>query len=177
MILTRQFQFKNKKQNTKIMKFLISEEEKSRILEMHQNATSRQYLMEETIANTQAASFVNEFNRVMVAYKLPTYVAKFIKGADDYHGNIVIYKDGKELVKSPQDFGIAVTANLSPGVQQTKDPLDNYGTKLVDGKLIQFTNSLINVLNTADATVKNQLAAAVRSGVDAVKKQLSPTQK
>ena len=28
------------------MKFLISEEEKSRILEMHQNATSRQYLTE-----------------------------------------------------------------------------------------------------------------------------------
>jgi hypothetical protein len=29
------------------MKFLISEEEKSRILNMHQNATSRQYLMED----------------------------------------------------------------------------------------------------------------------------------
>jgi hypothetical protein len=138
---------------------------------------SKQYLTEQTIANTQAAVFVNEFNRVMTAYKLPTYTAKFVKGADDYHGNIVIYKDGKELVKSPQDFGIAVTANLSPGVQQEKDPLDNYGTTLVDGKLIQFTTSLINVLNTADGAVKNQLGAAVRSGIDAVKKQLSPTQK
>ena len=33
------------------MKFLISEEEKSRILEMHQNATSRQYLTE-SLGNT-----------------------------------------------------------------------------------------------------------------------------
>jgi hypothetical protein len=159
------------------MKFLISEEEKGRILEMHQNATSRQYLMEETISNTLASAFVNEFNRVMTAYKLPSYVAKFIKGADDYHGNIVIYKDGKELAKSPQDFGIAVTANLSPGVQQTKDPLDNYGTQLVDGKLIQFTQTLTNVLNTADAAAKNQLGAAVRSAIDVVKKQLKPVQK
>ena len=137
----------------------------------------RQYLSEQTIASTQAAAFVNEFNRVMTAYKLPAYTAKFVKGADDYHGNIVIYKDGKELAKSPQDFGIAVTANLSPGVQQEKDPLDNYSTKLVDGKLMQFNTSLVNVLNTADAAAKNQLATAVRSGVDAVRKQLSPTQK
>lgn len=138
---------------------------------------SKHLLMEQSIANTQAPAFVNEFNRVMTAYKLPAYTAKFVKGADDYHGNIVIYKDGKELVKSPQDFGIAVTANLSPGVQQEKDPLDNYGTRLVDGKLMQFTESLIKVLSTADATAKNQLSTAVRSGVDAVKKQLSPTQK
>jgi len=33
------------------MKFLISEEEKSRILSMHQNATSRQYLSEQAIYN------------------------------------------------------------------------------------------------------------------------------
>jgi hypothetical protein len=33
------------------MKFLISEEEKSRILEMHQNASSRQYLSEQAIYN------------------------------------------------------------------------------------------------------------------------------
>jgi hypothetical protein len=158
-------------------KFIITEEERSRILGMHQNATSKHYIMEQTIANTHAAAFVNEFNRVMTAYKLPAYTAKFVKGADDYHGNIVIYKDGKELVKSPQDFGIAVTANWSPGVKQEKDPLDNYGTQLVDGKLMQFSTSLINVLNTADAAVKNQLGAAVRSGIDAVKKQLSPTQK
>lgn len=138
---------------------------------------SKHLLMEQSIANTQAPAFVNEFNRVMTAYKLPAYTAKFVKGADDYHGNIVIYKDGKELVKSPQDFGIAVTANLSPGVQQEKDPLDNYTTQLVDGKLTQFGSTLTNVLNTADAAVKNQLGAAVRSGVDAVKKQLSPTQK
>ena len=138
---------------------------------------SKHLLMEQSIANTQAAAFVNEFNRVMTAYKLPAYTAKFVKGADDYHGNIVINKDGKELVKSPQDFGIAVTANLSPGVQQEKDPLDNYGTQLVDGKLTQFSTTLTNVLNTADAAVKNQLGIAVKSGVDAVKKQLSPTQK
>jgi len=134
-------------------------------------------LMEQTIANTQATAFINEFNRVMTAYKMPSYVAKYVKGADDYHGNIVIYKDGKELAKSPQDFGIAVTANLSQGVQQTKDPLDNYGTQIVDGKLTQFGSTLTNVLNTADASAKNQLGAAVRSGIDAVKKQLSPTQK
>jgi hypothetical protein len=138
---------------------------------------SRQYLMEQTIANTQAPVFVNEFNRVMTAYKLPSYVAKFVKGADDYHGNIVIYKDGKELAKSPQDFGIAVTANLSQGVQQTKDPLDNYGTQLVDGKLTQFGQSLERVLGTADAAAKNQLITAVRSAVTAVKNQLKPTQK
>ena len=160
-------------------KLIITEEEKSRILGMHQNATSKHYIMEQSIANTQAAAFVNEFNRVMTAYKLPAYTAKFVKGADDYHGNIVIYKDGKELVKSPQDFGIAVTANLSTGVQQEKDPLDNYTTKLVDGKLTHFGSTLTNVLNTADDAVKNQLGGAVRSGVDVVKKTLftSPTQK
>lgn len=158
-------------------KFIITEEEKSRILGMHQTATSKHYLMEQTIASTQASAFVNEFNRVMTAYKLPGYTAKFVKGADDYHGNIVIYKDGKEIAKSPQDFGIAVTANLSQGVQQAKDPLDNYGTQLVDGKLMQFTESLIKVLSTADPSAKDQLSTAVRSGVNAVKKQLSPTQK
>jgi hypothetical protein len=138
---------------------------------------SKNLLMEESIATTQASAFVNEFNRVMTAYKLPSYTANFIKGADDYHGNIVIYKDGKELVKSPQDFGIAVTANLSQGTQQAKDPLDNYGTQLVAGKLMQFNQSLEKALSTADATAKNQLTTAVRSAVDAVKKQLSPTQK
>jgi len=158
-------------------KLIITEEEKSRILEMHQSNSTKKYLMEQTIANTQAAVFVNEFNRVMTAYKMPGYVAKFVKGADDYHGNIVIYKDGKELAKSPQDFGIAVTANLSQGVQQAKDPLDNYGTQIVDGKLTQFGQTLTNVLNTADVAAKNQLGTAVRSAVDAVKKQLSPTQK
>lgn len=138
---------------------------------------SKGLLMEQTIASTQAAAFVNEFNRVMTAYKLPGYVAKFVKGADDYHGNIVIYKDGKELVKSPQDFGIAVTANLSPGVQQTKDPLDNYGTQLVDGKVMQFGQSLEKALATADAAAKDKLTTAVRSAVGVVKNQLKPTQK
>ena len=38
------------------MKFLISEEEKSRILEMHQNATSRQYLMEDADAGWMASA-------------------------------------------------------------------------------------------------------------------------
>jgi hypothetical protein len=35
-------------------KFIISESEKQRILEMHQNATSRQYLMEQVTGDTQA---------------------------------------------------------------------------------------------------------------------------
>ena len=161
-------------------KFIISESEKQRILEMHQNATSRQYLSEQTIANTLGSAFINEFNRVMAAYKkadprLSTYTAQYVKGADDYHGNIAIYKDGKELVKSPQDFGVAVTANYSPGVQQPKDPLDNYGTQLVDAKVSAFGQSLEKVLVTADAAMKNQLTTAVRSAITAVKNQLKPT--
>jgi hypothetical protein len=136
-------------------------------------------LMEQTIASTQAQAFITEFNRVMAAYKtadprLATYTAQYVKGADDYHGKLAIYKDGKELVQSQQDFGIAVTANLSPGVAAPKDPLDNYSTQLVDGKLMQFSTSFQNVASTADAAVKNQLIAAIRSGVAAVKKQLSP---
>ena len=157
-----------------ILKSLL---EKINAYGLHEAVRAR--LMEQTISTTLAPTFVNEFNRVMTAYKLPAYTAKFVKGADDYHGNIVIYKDGKELVKSPQDFGIAVTANLSPGVAAPKDPLDNYGTQLVDGKLMQFTESLVKVLSTADAAAKNQLAVAVRSSIGAVKKQLSqiPPQK
>jgi hypothetical protein len=42
---------------------------------------------------------------------------------------------------------------------------------------MQFNQSLEKALSTADATAKNQLTTAVRSAVDAVKKQLSPTQK
>jgi hypothetical protein len=130
---------------------------------------------DDTIAKTQAAEFVNEFNRVMTAYKLPAYTAKYIKGADDYHGNIVIYKDGKEIHKSFFDFGVAVTANLSPGNPSTKDPLDNFGTQLVDGKLMLFSSRLQKDLGTADPAVKDKLATAVKSGIDKVKKQLSPT--
>jgi hypothetical protein len=67
------------------MKFLISEEEKSRILEMHQNATSRQYLME-GVPNT-TLKFDTPIN----------IAARSVCGQLDYiQGNVVLQNVGTE---------------------------------------------------------------------------------
>lgn len=47
------------------MKFLISEDEKSRILEMHQNATSRQYLTEGDKDDASLSSIINTVANIM----------------------------------------------------------------------------------------------------------------
>jgi hypothetical protein len=67
------------------MKFLISEEEKSRILEMHQNATSRQYLME-GVPNT-----------TLVADSAIEVAARSICGGIDYvKASVILSNTGTE---------------------------------------------------------------------------------
>ena len=76
-------------------KFLISESEKQRILEMHQNATSRQYLMEEEVATTYFNTMKTKFDGQMTAYKLPTITLQL-----NNNGTISIVKDGKAVFTS-----------------------------------------------------------------------------
>ena len=156
-------------------KFLISESEKQRILGMHQNAIRKEYLMEQTIANNIAPLFVNEFNRVMAAYKkgdakIPTYTAKYEK-TDDYKGKIGIYADGKLQLTSLKDFGVAVTAPFSTGTK------DEYGTDIrVLDKLTLFNTGLLSQIDgiqNIDNTVKSYLNTAVKSGIDATKLNFS----
>lgn len=130
-----------------------------------------QYLMEQTIANNIAPLFVNEFNRVMAAYKkgdakIPTYTAKYEK-TDDYKGKIGIYADGKLQLTSLKDFGVAVTAPFSTGTK------DEYGTDIrVLDKLTLFNTGLLSQIDgiqNIDNTVKSYLNTAVKSGIDATK--------
>ena len=162
-------------------KFIITEEEKTRILEMHQNATSRQYLMESegNVANL-ASTFTNEFNRVMTAYNeggVTGWTASYIP-VDDFHGNIQIKFKGAPKVTSTKDFGSAVTKNFSPG-QPNKDPLDTYGTDDIAGKLSMFSQNLYKQFETLklDPTLTSHLNIALNSAIAAVKKLVLPTQK
>jgi hypothetical protein len=92
-------------------KFIITEEEKSRILEMHQTATSRQYLMEQDIqkaewANKQSAAIKNLTAQYQVSkYPITPVVigpyclvqvqniagqsAQVIKDGGNYQGDII----------------------------------------------------------------------------------------
>ena len=107
---------------------------------------NRSFLTEQVIANTIAPLFVNEFNRVMAAYKkgdakIPTYTAKYEK-TDDYKGKIGIYADGKLQLTSLKDFGVAVTAPFSTGIK------DEYGTDIgVLDKLMLFSTGLQSQIN------------------------------
>jgi hypothetical protein len=130
---------------------------------------NRSFLTEQTIANNIAPLFVNEFNRVMAAYKkgdakIPTYTAKY---------EIGIYADGKLQLTSLKDFGVAVTAPFSTGTK------DEYGTDIgVLDKLMLFSTGLqsqIDGIQNIDNTVKSYLKTAVRSGIDTTK--LNFTQK
>ena len=132
---------------------------------------NRSFLMEQTIANNIAPLFVNEFNRVMAAYKkgdakIPTYTAKYEK-TDDYKGKIGIYADGKLQLTSLKDFGVAVTAPFSTGTK------DEYGTDIgVLDKLMLFNTGLQNQIDGnqyINNTLKSYLKIAVKSGIDATK--------
>jgi len=132
---------------------------------------NRSFLMEQTIANNIAPLFVNEFNRVMAAYKkgdakIPTYTAKYEK-TDDYKGKIGFYADGKLQLTSLKDFGVAVTAPFSTGTK------DEYGTDIgVLDKLMLFNTGLLSQIDgiqNIDNTVKSYLKTAVKSGIDATK--------
>jgi hypothetical protein len=139
---------------------------------------NRSFLMEQTIENEIAPLFVNEFNRVMAAYKtgdkkILTYTAQYVKGDDNYHGKIGIYADGKLKLTSLKDFGVAVTAPVSTGIK------DEYGTDIgVLDKLMLFRTGLLSQIDgiqDIDNTVKSYLKTAVRSGIDTTK--LNFTQK
>ena len=85
------------------MKFLISEEEKSRVLEMHQNATSRQYLMEDRVelmgmpqVKAAAKFFKDAYDKEVPtpSYILGQYLLKTNPGTDfnkgsNYEGNVL----------------------------------------------------------------------------------------
>ena len=85
------------------MKFLISEEEKSRILEMHQNATSRQYLTEARVelmgmpqVKAAAKFFKDAYDKEVPtpSYILGQYLLKTNPGTDfnngsNYEGNVL----------------------------------------------------------------------------------------
>jgi hypothetical protein len=118
---------------------------------------NRSFLMEQTIENNIAPLFVNEFNRVITAYKtgdakIPLYTAKYEK-ADDYNGKIGIYADNKLQLRSLKDFGVAVTAPFSTGIK------DEYGTDIgVLDKLELFKTGLINQIvdnRNINSTIKS----------------------
>ena len=93
-------------------KFLISESEKQRILEMHQNATSRQYLMEDadsritTLFNnivTQVNSKIAEINKSKGS-KIPNVSFKEVAADDPNLVNYNFYMGQSDLGQVPQKY-------------------------------------------------------------------------
>jgi hypothetical protein len=157
------------------MKFLISEQEKQRILEMHQSATSRQYLMEEEVATNYFNTMKTKFDGQMVAYKLPTITLQL-----NNNGTISIVKDGKAVY----------TSTVSPDVPTLSQAITYNdrvkGTDIPTAKLNLLSSNLIDgytnyVKSTPDAKltlapVTGALRSAVMEVVNTYFKNKQPAQ-
>jgi hypothetical protein len=113
VLVTNQENYTHQYKNKKIMKkFIISESEKQRILEMHQNATSRQYLMEgadpriTTLFNnivTQVNSKIAEINKSKGS-KIPNVSFKEVAADDPTLVNYNFYMGQNDLGQVPQKY-------------------------------------------------------------------------
>ena len=157
-------------------KFIISESEKQRILEMHQNATSRQYLMEDTSRDVV-------YTTITLYYDLlPNKVKKRVQYMS-FSTNVSTYKT--EDIQTIKSFDLGGTV-LSPTAQKMSPE------KVITGTL-PYNKSLESLIgkgaststaNTLIPTIKTQDGKVVTSNtslstiVTVVEQQRqTPTQK
>ncbi len=158
------------------MKFLISEEEKSRILEMHQNATSRQYLNEEEVETNYFNTMKTKFDGQMAAYKLPNITLQLNK-----NGTISIVKDGKAVYMStvsPDVPTLLQAISYNQTVKGTDIPTVKLSSLLLPNLVNGYTNY---VKSTPDAKltlapVTGALRSAVMEVVNTYFKNKQPAQ-
>ena len=175
-------------------KLIITEDEKSRILEMHQNATSRQYLMEDTDSNTfflYLPYTINANGNKEVAYQQfsnSSYLPSFSITVTD--SNLV--KSGKLSVKTitaSDSKGNNITFSGKPGQKLEKDAKGTYRLSCqLFASVIWTTNQkqqfkginwgqqpqLTNVVVSFSDNTTKTLSAIVNPGVEY--KPSTPTQ-
>ena len=119
--------------------FIISEQEKSRILEMHQNATSRQYLMEDDKGHDGQLIYVflpwkkNAEGKAIPAkeaYTKPDYVATFkyscgMVDSSNIENNKNVLPDGFNITKIEDSTGNITIPAMTP---QSYDVKGNFIT-------------------------------------------------
>ena len=128
------------------MKFLISEEEKSRILNMHQNATSRQYLSEQAIYNWEGGGR-------KIKYK--------VKG-DKYYTSRDEGKTYTELTK-PEDIDWVKKNAIKPeNLDKTANTATSAGPAVTKGQIFPITDANGNQLQLIRGYVYDKLASAVK---------------
>ena len=122
------------------MKFIISEQEKSRILEMHQNATSRQYLNED-LSQVILLSLTLQYK--LEAGNIKKYSPAVLFSADvSSHGIKTIKKfslfNQVDVSPSSQSLNgniINGTLSLSPEQIKTLRPMINKGKQVLQGNM------------------------------------------
>ena len=155
-------------------KFIITEEEKSRIIGMHQNATSKQYLSEDineqlgsdikaaakglgarvgTIAqNLGKAVGINKSDRTLQSPELNAQMAKIKSKVQSFQKII----DGlnTDIAAIQQVAKSQMTGQYQPEATQINTLITNYSQLL--GNLTQYNNSIINQQQTQQQTPTQQ---------------------
>jgi hypothetical protein len=128
------------------MKFLISEEEKSRILNMHQNATSKQYLSEQAIYNWEG-------NGRKLKYKVQ---------ANKYYTSRDEGKTWTELTK-PEDVDWVKKNVIKPeNLDKTAKTTTAAGPAVTTGQIFPITDASGNQLQVIGTTLATKIASEVK---------------
>jgi|688.fasta_scaffold430624_2 hypothetical protein len=140
------------------MKFLISEEEKSRILEMHQNATSRQYLTEglgNTTLQLQKAPLA--INRTVCSTGMDQFLVTFeVKNTGTevaYLSRVAVTGKGlgaqQQLDHKASIGGISKHSNHDNGAEQAIVPAGKAATitVIVKTRLSEWTAKITELFN------------------------------
>lgn len=141
-------------------KFIISESEKQRILEMHQNATSRQYLTEEVVGdyfNTMNSTF----NTQIAAY-VKTGLNLPVKLQLNSDGTVSILWNNAKSFTTTSSLSQAITYNEGAGDPKSK--VTRFGNELSAGwqKVSQASqNKDVQKSNTA-------VSAAIKSSINSI---------
>jgi hypothetical protein len=144
------------------MKFLISEEEKSRILEMHQNATSRQYLTEglgNTTLQLQKAPLA--INRTVCSTGMDQFLVTFeVKNTGTevaYLSRVAVTGKGlgaqQQLDHKASIGGISKHSNHDNGAEQAIVPAGKAATitVIVKTRLSEWTAKITDLFNRTRA--------------------------
>ena len=141
-------------------KFIISESEKQRILEMHQNATSRQYLTEEVVGdyfNTMNSTF----NTQIAAYA-KTGLNLPVKLQLNSDGTVSILWNNAKSFTTTSSLSQSITYNEGAGDPKSK--VTQFGNELSSGwqKVSQASqNKDVQKSNTA-------VSAAIKSSINSI---------
>jgi hypothetical protein len=141
--------------------FIISEQEKSRILEMHQNANSKQYLMEQEVVTNYFNTMNSTFNAQIVAYT-KTGLNLPVKLQLNSDGTVSILWNNAKSFTSTSSLSQAITYNQGAGDPKSK--ITQFGNEMKSGwqKVAQASqNKDVQKSNTA-------VSAAISSSINSI---------